>query len=165
MDRIVFLAIGSMGDVLPLAKVAKQLSPASTCVFITHLEHNVSHSVYLPPVFAEIMHYGPHSRNASQCVRWDGHRLCSTKREVGSQAWLSAVLAGSGASQEFVTTSPAQVWNAPLALALSAGNAEEVSEDDSLEEYLKACMSALGIPGVFPMRSFPLLLLLECYHT
>ncbi|CAL5219615.1 g1485 [Coccomyxa viridis] len=37
--RVVYLAIGSIGDVLPLLRVARQQSSTCQCVFITHEQH------------------------------------------------------------------------------------------------------------------------------
>jgi len=41
-DKIVFLAVGSIGDVLPLLRVARQLSSTCQCAFITHTQHMAS---------------------------------------------------------------------------------------------------------------------------
>ena len=50
-DLVVLLAIGTVGDVVPVLNLAKRLIPRSQCTLITHHEHQVSqlkHHSWIP---------------------------------------------------------------------------------------------------------------------
>lgn len=47
-SKIVFLAVGSIGDVLPLCRVAKDVCLRGQCAFITHSEHKASFTLTVP---------------------------------------------------------------------------------------------------------------------
>jgi hypothetical protein len=47
-SKIVFLAVGSIGDVLPLCRVAKDVCLRGQCTFITHSDHEAGLTLLCP---------------------------------------------------------------------------------------------------------------------
>ena len=138
-SKIVFLAIGSIGDVLPLCRVAKDVCLRDQCAFITHLEHKASFTLTVPLRAAQHRSVTLVRRPCLSCL---------THLKVSNmQKWLSPFVEGSGLTLHYVSTPPARVWNAQTDTQPLRSGASEGTEDVRLEEHLQACITALAIPG------------------